>query len=257
MKEVILVLTIFLVFLLILYSVKENFQSGMSKCLYEFKPYGESVTDCSSKCLQNNLRTRGSCSRSECNIICKECNTPDCKWKQEELNKIEKLRPDPIRIKVFSGNRCLKINWVRPYSEFDILKYYVIVSSKSHSTRPFFLEIYNVEESNSLVEFFVGNLENNVLYSVFVICKNKLGHLSIPSNTESVVTDENSEIRIDVEDKDLSVSDSIESKENSFTISREQQPIYQKNVIFNDVKEILLERFNFKSLNNLYNINIY
>ena len=142
MKVIILVLTVFLIFLLVLYSVKENFQQQMNKCLYEFKPYGKSVADCSSKCLQNNIKTRGSCSRGECNIICQECNTSDCEWKRNELNKQNELKPDPIRIKVFSGNKCLKINWVKPYSEFDISKYYVIVSSKSHSKRPFFLEIY-------------------------------------------------------------------------------------------------------------------
>ena len=79
-----------------------------------------------------------------------------------------------------------------------------------------------------------------MLYSVFV-CKNKLGHLSVPSNTESVVTDEN-DIKIDAY-KDLAVSDSIESKENTITVNREQQT-YQKNVVFNDVKDILLELFN-------------
>ena len=257
MKVIILVLTVFLIFLLVLYSVKENFQQQVNKCLYEFKPYGKSVADCSSKCLQNNIKTRGSCSRGECNVICEECNTSDCEWKSDELNKQNELKPDPVRIKVFSGNKCLKINWVKPYSEFDISKYYVIVSSKSHSKRPFFLEIYTVEESKSLIEFLVGNLENNVLYSVFVVCKNKLGNLSVPSNTESVVTDEKSDIKVDIEDKDLAISDSIESKEHSFTINKEQQPIYQKNVIFNDVKDILLERLSFKPLNSFYNINIY
>ena len=79
----------------------------------------------------------------------------------------------------------------------------------------------------------------------------------MPSNTESVVTDEKSDIKVDIEDKDLAISDSIESKEHSFTINKEQQPIYQKNVIFNDVKDILLERLSFKPLNSFYNINIY
>ena len=81
--------------------------------------------------------------------------------------------------------------------------------------------------------------------------------MSVPSNTESVITDKNSDIKIDSDEKQLAISDSIESKENSFTIKREQQPIYQKNVVYNDVKDILLERLEFKPLNGLYNINIY
>ena len=81
--------------------------------------------------------------------------------------------------------------------------------------------------------------------------------MSVPSNTESVITDENSDIKIDSDEKELAISDSIESKENSFTIKRKQQPLYQKNVVYNDVKDILLERLEFKPLNGLYNINIY
>ena len=71
-------------------------------------------------------------------------------------------------------------------------------------------------------------MENNVLYSVFVITKNRLRHVSKPSNTESVITDYNSDISIDTGDKELAVSDSLESKENSFTISREQKPAASK-----------------------------
>lgn len=257
MKVVILILIVFLIFLLVLYEVKETFQQEMVDCQYQFKPHGVNKEDCKRKCAENNTKFDVPCSRIECDIICNECNTRECEWKIDEINKNDKLKPDQVRIKVFSGNMCLKINWIKPYSEFDISKYYVVVSSKSHTTRPFFLEIYTLEESRSLVEFFVGNLENNVLYSVFVICKNKLGNLSIPSNTESVITDENSDIRINDEEKELSVSDSIESKENSFTIKREQQPIYQKNVVFNDIKDILLERLDFKPLDDFYKINIY
>ena len=259
MKVVILILAIFVIFLLVLYQVKETFHQDISNydCQYEFTPSGENLEDCQSKCQKFNLKNDGTCSSMECRDICEGCKTRDCEWKIDELNKMDKLKPDPVRIKVFSGNMCLKINWVKPYSEFDISKYYVIVSSKSHTKRPFFLEIHNVEDSSSLIEYFVGNLENNVLYSVFIICKNRLGYLSIPSNTESVITDESSDIRIDIEDKELSVSDSLESKDNSFTIRRQQQPIYQKNVVFNDVKDILLERLNFKPLDGFYNINIY
>ena len=252
MKVVILFLTIVIIFLLVLYQVKESFQDNHD-CQYLFKPRGANINECKELCRESDI----SCSALECGIICDECNTRDCEWKLAEIDKLEGLKPDPVRIKVFSGNQCLKIDWVKPYSEFGISRYYVIVSSKLHTTRPFFLEIYTVEESKSLVEYYVGNLENNVLYSVFVVCKNKLGHMSVPSNTESVITDKNSDIKIDSDEKQLAISDSIESKENSFTIKREQQPIYQKNVVYNDVKDILLERLEFKPLNGLYNINIY
>lgn len=258
MKVLILVLIIIIIFLLVAYQIKESFQD-FQDCQYIFKASGETPDDCVRKCKDSNPDPRSNvpCSQIECEAICDSCNTRDCEWKLAEIDKLDKLKPDPVRIKVFSGNKCLKIDWVKPYSEFGISKYYVIVSSKLHTTRPFFLEIYTVEESKSLVEYFVGNLENNVLYSVFVVCKNKLGHLSVPSNTESVITDENSDIKIDVDDKELAVSDSIESQENSFSIKREQQPIYQKNVVYNDVKDILLERLDFKPLDGLYNINIY
>ena len=257
MKSVILFLSVFVIFLLVMYNIRECFETpplDKYKCMLVFKPRGEDLDECKRVCFQEHNRI---CNRDICTEICNECKTRDCKWKIPELNKQDELKPDSVRIKVFSGNKCLKINWVRPYSEFDISKYYVVVSSKSHSKRSFFLEIYNVEDSSSLVEFFVGNLENNVLYSVFVITKNRLGYVSKPSNTESVITDENSDISIDTGDKELAVSDSLQSKENSFTISREQKPIYQKNVVFNDIKEILLERLEFKPLNDIYNLNIY
>ena len=257
MKTVILFLLVFLILLFVIYNIRENFQDNALneyKCRLEFKPRGEDLDNCKSIC----LKEYGSvCNTVNCQKVCNECNTRDCEWKIDLLNKQDKLKPDTVRLKVFSGNKCLKINWVKPYSEFDISKYYIIISSKSDPKRPFFLEIYNLENSDSLIEFFVGNLENNVLYSVFVIAKNKLGYISKPSNTESVITDENSDIKIDIDDKDLAISDSLESKENSFTISREQKPIYQKNVVFNDIKEILLDRLQFKPLNGAYSLNIY
>ena len=40
-----------------------------------------------------------------------------------------KLKPAPPKIKVFSGNNSLKVNFIRPSSTSEIEKYYIIVSS--------------------------------------------------------------------------------------------------------------------------------
>ena len=86
-----------------------------------------------------------------------------------ELNKQDELKPDSVRIKVFIGNKCLKINrGSRPYSEFDISKYYVVIV-KSHSKRPFFLEIYN--ETMSLVEFL--EIKKIMFYILYLLLQNE------------------------------------------------------------------------------------
>ena len=56
-------------------------------------------------CLQEH---GGICNTPICTEICNECKSRDCKWKIAELNKQDELKPDSVRIKVFSGNKMLK-----------------------------------------------------------------------------------------------------------------------------------------------------
>lgn len=249
----IIIIILFFTILMSIYFLfkKEHFQVNDIDCYNVFSPRGQTRELCVNECLSNNQ-----CSRVICEDICDRCTSDNCLWMKSENQRINKLKPDPIRVKVFSGNECLKITWIRPYSEFDITKYYIIISSKAHSTRPLFLDVYSVETSNNLIEYYIGNLENNVLYSVVVISKNKMGLISDKSNTESVITDENSEIKLNLNESTHDVSDSIQSKQNKFNLMVNQKKIYHKNVVFNDIKDILVNKLKFKEPVGEYKINI-
>ena len=111
----------------------------------------------------------------------------NCRWNVLDYNENMKLKPAPPKIKVFSGNNSLKVNWLKPSSTSEIEKYYIIISSPTEN----FLNVYQYESTLDLVEYTAVNLKNGVVYDVQVSCKNKFGTSDL-SNEESVIPNKNS-----------------------------------------------------------------
>ena len=147
---------------------------------------GETIDRC--KLLCNNERSTNFCSPSDCNLRCDTCSNSLCKWNVSEIRKQNTLRPDTCSIKGFSGKNTIKLTWVKPDSSFDILKYYIIVTN-SDVNEPDFLQIHNIEDARNLLDYYIVNLKNDIIYNVFIISKNKHG-VSDKSNVISIIPKE-------------------------------------------------------------------
>jgi hypothetical protein len=187
-----------------------------------------------------------------------QCSQDDCKiecWKKENIEDQKRVndltKSDSANIRAFSGDSGIKITWVKPRTLFDIDKYYIVLSSKITNL----LEVYILEDNTELVDYYITGLDNDIIYDIFVIVKNKMGSISDKSNTESILTRKESELKLTRADP--IVNDSMGTRSKINESNRIQQPLYSKNIVYNDIIQILTKNLGFKPPEGLYNINVY
>jgi len=207
---------------------------------YTKKRY-DTLKNCVIDCDKNDK-----CSHDNC---IDKCWTEQNIAKQNQVNDLTKS--DSANIRAFSGDSSIKLTWVKPRTLFDIDKYYIVLSSKITNL----LEVYILEDKTELVEYYITGLDNDVIYDVFVIVKNKMGSISDKSNTETVLTRKESEFKL-LRARPI-VNDSMGTISNPNESNKFQQPLYSKNIVYNDIIETLTKNLGFKPPNGIYNINIY
>lgn len=235
----------------------EELSPSKNELVCDFKPYGQTQFECIQKCTNNNINN---CSESQCNSLCKNCGTLECEWNITDFNKNNSLKPEPVKIKGFSGNKAIKVTWIKPLSKFSVEKYYITVSNSIENI----LNIYKFESSSDINEYIINNLRNGILYDVMIVAKNRFGVSEI-SNTESVIPSEVNTFSEISEIRSSDYEDSIESyyKNNNEDIifdntnlNSNNISLFEKEIIKNDLKEILFGKLSPKPYNN-YTINIY
>ena len=230
-------------------NVFNNIQKQNNKCT--FNPSGTTLFECRQLC-SNDLNL--SCSETQCNNICNNCNTEACKWNFTKKFNERKLRPDRSNIKGFQGNQFIKVTWIKPQSKSEIIKYYIVITTPTNKD---FIQIYSFYDTRELPEYIVKDLENGIPYSVSVISKNKIG-VSEVSNIETVVPSELSELD-DYEQKntyDNSLQNYYNESSDGIDISI-QKSIYEKQVIINELKDILVNNLKIDKPLGVYTVNIF
>jgi hypothetical protein len=217
-----------------------------------YQPYGETIKQC--KLICTNEQSANNCSDGECNMRCGGCKNTLCEWNITEIRKQTLKKPDSSMIKGFSGQNIIKITWVKPDSPFDILKYYLIVTNNDVND-PNFLQIHNIEDSRTLLDYYILDLNNGIIYNVFLISKNKYG-ISEKSNMISIIPKE------DGDDFSIKKKNSFSnSLQNFYNMSEKEYQkkltLFEKQVVYNDIKDILLNDLQFKEPKGVYNINIF
>ena len=230
-------------------NVFNNIQKQNNKCT--FNPSGDTLFECRQLCSNDfNL----SCSETQCNKICNNCNTEACKWNFSKKLNEKKLRPDKSKIKGFQGNKFIKVTWIKPQSKSEIVKYYIIVTSPTNKD---FIQIYSFYDTRELPEYIVKNLTNDIPYSVSVISKNKIG-VSDVSNVETVIPNEFSELDNYEQQNtyDNSLQNYYKESKDGIDISF-QKSIYEKQNIINELKDILINDLKIEKPLGVYTVNIF
>ena len=212
--------------------------------------------ECNFDYTQKNYMTKNNCVR-DC-VVINGCVGSVCQTKCGAITKIEEqkrlndlTKSDSANIRAFSGNKGIKLTWVKPRTLFDIEKYYIVLSSKINNL----LEVYILDDNSQLIDYNITGLDNGVIYEVFVIVKNKMNAISDPSNTESILT--RKESKLDLSRTDVGVGDSMGARSIPNKSIRYQQPLYNKHIVYNDIIDILNKNLGFKPPSGIYNINIY
>lgn len=241
-------LCVIILILIVFFFNIEHFQNDQLSCYNDYIPQGKTRDICIMDC-----KKVPNCSEGICKSMCDQCSSNNCEWNKEVNYKLNTFKPSRLKIKGFSGNKGIKLTWIKPISDYPIDKYYIILSSQNHPSIPEFLEIYVLEEQNDLIEYYIKGLENESIYNVVVLTKNKMV-VSDPSNNIDITPNQYSKINLDVNPN--KIDDSMNSHSYN-TNSHIQRPLYQKNIVYNDVKDILIHNFEFKEPEGIYNINIY
>jgi hypothetical protein len=219
-----------------------GFEEDEVKCDFDYtKKSYLTPKNCVIDCDKNDK-----CSQDECKEAC---------WKKENIEEQKRVndltKSDSANIRAFSGDTGIKLTWVKPRTLFDIEKYYIVLSSKITNL----LEVYILEDNTELVEYYITGLDNDIIYDIFVIVKNKMGSISDKSNTESILTRKESELKLTRSDP--IVNDAMGTRSKINESNRIQQPLYSKHIVYNDIIETLTTNLGFKPPEGIYNINVY
>lgn len=231
---------------LLVYNSKKNTNF---RCSYI--PQGETLFECKLICKSQKLN----CTELQCNNLCETCEKDNCTWNIVRKENEKLIRPEKSIIKGFSGNKMIKVTWVKPVSKSSLVKYYLILTKPSDNE---FIEIYTYENSDELLEFIIADLDNEIPYSVSVVSKNKIG-ISDISNTETVIPNENNDLNVelsfDTGDNSLqNLSRNIESDKADLS---QQKSIYEKDIIIRELESIIHNSLNIDIPKNTLNINIF
>ena len=240
-------------------SYTEDSQPSLNELRCDFIPTGESLFECKQMCTDE--KETNNCSESNCNDKCNHCGTLECKWNMIDYNRNKTLKPTDARIKCFSGNKSIKVTWLKPLSMFPVDKYYITLSNSNTNS----LHVYMYESSAEINEYVINSLENSELYDVNLVCKNKFGVSDI-SNTESVIPDKSKHFDNISEIKHSDYEDTIEKYYNnnyedlglSAPINyRQQVSLYEQELVKNDLKDILVDALVHDNNIKQYTLNIF
>ena len=224
-----------------------------NKC--SFIPSGITLFQCRQLC-SNNLNL--SCSEKQCTNICNNCYSELCKWNYTKKKNNEILRPSKSQIKGFAGNKFIKITWIKPVTKSELIKYYIILTTQTNKD---FLQIYSFYDERELPDYIVKNLENDIPYKVSLISKNKIGVSNI-SNIETIIPNENSDFNNydydydSLNTYDNSLQNYIENTNEGIDL-KTQKSIYEKQMIIQELKDILINNLKIKIDLQAYNVNIF
>ena len=232
-------------------NIYNDIQKANNRCT--FIPSGNTLFECRQLCSND---TNLNCSDTQCNNICNNCYSEACKWNYNKKINNNKLRPSKSKIKGFKGNKFVKITWIKPESKSEIIKYYIVVTTPTIND---FIEIYSFYDPSELLEYMVKNLENGIPYRVSVISKNKMGVSDI-SNIETIVPSEFSEL--DDYEQTNTFDNSLQNMKFNQNVLEgidlnKQKSIYEKQVIINELKDILVNKLKINSPLGVYNVNIF
>lgn len=145
-----------------------------SKC--QFKPYGESLTQCKDICSGKDRNKWGGdkCSSRECSRICGECDDDYCKWIDREVNETPKSVPGKINLSGVAGNEEISLMWSIPSDGNSAILNYVIIYYETRS-RDKTIRTIDYICRNSRCSYTIGDLKNNTLYTVTISAVNAIG----------------------------------------------------------------------------------
>jgi hypothetical protein len=242
-----------------------------------FEPRGSTKAECKQLCY-NDIKNNN-CNIDNCNQKCDNCKNLQCKWNSYDFLKNDLLTPSSTKIRGFSGNNMVKLTWLKPITESDIINYYIIKITNCPSildeskcpkhicywtTGKCIYNNNNIEvikyiNNEEILEYYIKNLLNNISYTFYIISKNEYG-ISKLSNKITLIPNPNSEMSMD---KSTPYDNSLEdlySYHNSAIGESEKTDIKQiiDTSLKNDLKDILIDKsIKENTLTENYSINIF
>ena len=236
--------------------VKYKSEQGQDTC--NFVPRGETKFECIQKCINDEYY---SCREVDCKSLCNNCKTPECKWNILDIERQKMFVPNPIKVKGFAGDRKIKLTWIKPMSDYEIEKYFVIVENEVNMNR---FDMYVYDGPEDMIEFVISDLENSLPHSFYVFSKNSQG-VSDPSNRVTLIPQKNKLLDMENVSKN-SFSDSLQNYYKNMESSTDD--INQLNQLNNQIKnmdylietnrlkEILVDKIVGSKIGNV-NINVF
>jgi hypothetical protein len=133
-----------------------------TKSSVTFKPRGETISECTNLC-----KTTEKYEDVACEKICRECNDTDCVWVTDSL------KPHPLKLSVKPLVNALAVSWNPPKSEYNIIKYTVLVQKANDNENKSFY--FPIPKSRKGVTYQILDLNPNEIYNVSALSSNRFG----------------------------------------------------------------------------------
>jgi hypothetical protein len=235
-----------------------KYKSDISDDTCSFVPRGNTKFECIQKCIDDDFY---SCREVDCKSLCNNCKNSECKWNTLDIERQKMFVPNSIKVKGFSGDRKVKLTWIKPMSNYKIENYFIIVENEVKVNR---FDMYVYDGNEDMIEFVISDLENGLPHSFYVFSKNSQG-VSNPSNRVTLIPQKNKLLNMENVSKN-SFSDSLQNyyknmdKNANDNTQLSQLNTQIKNMDYlietNRLKEILVDKIVGSKLGNV-NINVF
>ena len=170
--------------------------------------------------------------------------------------------PSPIKAKGFSGNKSVKLTWIKPMSNYNIDGYFIILEKKDNNpNNQNKFDMYIYDGTEEMIEYIITGLDNNIPYSIFIFSKNSQG-ISDSSNKITLIPKKSKSFK----KENISNNSFSDSLQNYYNYRRgEGDSLTElnrqiKNMDFiaetNNLKDILVNKIVTSEIKNL-NVNIF
>jgi len=161
--------------------------------------------------------------------------------------------PTITTLKAIGGNGGIKLTWIKPTDNVNV--YYIF-------TNYLMLENNDVNNSNwsvnvfknnsDIIEYYIKGLPNNKNYEIYIIYKSG-DNFSPITNIKNIITDKDSDLNL-TNKKDDTEENDIDTTNNNEISNCDD---YSSNIIYNDIRNILIKTMKIKEPSGKYFINIY
>ena len=154
-------------------------------------------------------------------------------------------------LKAIGGNGGIKLTWIKPVDNVDVYYIFTNFGLENKDVNNSNWSVNVLKNNNDLIDYYIKGIPNEKNYEINIIYKSG-DNFSPITNFKNIITDKDSDLNLTNLKKE---DDDDDGNNNNSDPSNCEY--YSSNIIYNDIRNILIKTMRIKEPSGKYFINIY